>query len=222
MSIRSQTNSLLAVLREHADEKGRVALTPPDLVNLAGFNLHDVNKRLWSLQKQGLVRFREVHRSGSSTGSTLHDIEVVIDQPDRNAPVAKRATQTERVLSWLERQPTNAEGWVQTDTGMIAMAVGLTTPQVSVVVNQLRHRKILETLTDGHAANAFRLMHKRPGLPYRAIGAPVMPETPALEEYLLAKSMAPRMSRYLTFNEDPIAEEAIALRDNLRRALEKK
>lgn len=61
----NQRERVMAVLVEHASEKGYVRdMDVQGIARLTGIDLHDVAKHLWGMQKQGLVGFSTKHVQG--------------------------------------------------------------------------------------------------------------------------------------------------------------
>lgn len=70
----SSNGELLTALEQSADARGRIAETPEDLAVRLGYDSTTaLLKKLWTLQKLGLLAFKEVHYAG---GTGMRDLRL--------------------------------------------------------------------------------------------------------------------------------------------------
>ena len=121
----SASDRLLEILRQHADNRGRVDLTPDKLMTLLGRDAHDTHKALYEARDRGLVELRTQRK-----GTTERILSIRLRLGALNTARLKEAadeshTVPERAWAWLEQQPTQFGGWIQAAPGDIARALGL-------------------------------------------------------------------------------------------------
>ena len=87
----SMRDRLLRQLQEHSDERGKVRIGTEELRRLLGLVMHDLNKYLWDLKKEGLLRFKE---RGSGTAMALSNLQL------QGKAVLKKAPADSALAPW--------------------------------------------------------------------------------------------------------------------------
>lgn len=224
---------IFADLCKHADNRGRVSLSPEAVAKRHGLNGHDLVKNLDQLRTQGLITFTwandRVTKIRIRRGA-LNEAIIATGEP----------TSVERLSHAINYLPWE-NGYHVWDTAAVRTASGLTNSQITDALAVLRASGDLiqfggggrgkrisgvrwknETAPETPAPQAIRV--DPPAVRHEPTQI-TLPSTPHLDQYLSARriaALAPEENPYLTvtFTRDPVAEEAAMLRDHLKRLLE--
>lgn len=237
---------LLDDIRKHSDTRGRVELSPEALAKRHGLNGHDLAKNLDQLRTEGLIDITWVDgktRIGKIRLKRGAMNEELLRQRRPALTIADRVRQwlvqqPSQLGGWVHATPTQIRE-------RLGAAAGPGNA-VSVAISDMQKRGELEVRKEGARIVSMRLAPKEPAQAKIRTGAPVeriasasyssnavravvnvgadgpwLPETPELDKYLAAKQVfmkAPIENKYLRieFDQNPIAEEALKLRDRLR------
>lgn len=222
---------LLDEIRKHADPRGRLQISPDELGKRYGLNGHDLVKNLEQLRQQGYIHVQW------GAGNRIARVRLQRGQINLDL-LARRAEHpanlTTRILDWLRTQPTEPGGWVRANTASVRDA--LHDDRVNLVatrISQMTKKGLLELRKEGRYVTHMRPATAPPSttaarqIPVTTTCAPTptpatgLPATPNLDRYIAARRiarLAPAENPYLEilFDENPIAEEAIALLDYLK------
>lgn len=223
---------LLAAMRDEADTRGRVALSPEALGKRFGLNGHDLAKNLDQLRKEGFI-YNPWQRAG-----VLGRLRVRLGPINYAALDTERLSVPDRVERYLT-QRIEPGMWIEITPDQVREALGVPVGNGTVAsgISNLQRMGRVEVRKTGRRITAMRVVRVEPPLmsttvtvegpieilPYTDVE---IPPTPHLDKYISARRMAilaPSDNPYLelTFHRDPIAEEAVELLKVLRTSLAK-
>lgn len=218
---------LLADIRQHSDNRGRVSLTPATLAKRHGLNAHDLQKNLFQLEQEGYLRLRSTRGSRREPGSfEAAGLRLRVDRLNDDRLTRPPVLSTpDRVRQWvLDHQ--DQLGWAAGTPSDIARALGVDFApgnRVSQAVSAMLRDGTLTARRDGPRITGLRItVPERSQAPQRAAqpaveppvvtatvvtaaapGASVVtvPICPELDKYVAARRMArltPADNPYLT------------------------
>lgn len=218
-------------LRRHSDNRGRVSLSPDAIAKRYGLNGHDLVKNLDQLRTQGLIELswanERIQKIRVRKGALN---EAIIAEANQSA--VDKLTEAINMLPW-------ENGYRVWDPSNVQRLSGLNSRQVTDALAVLRAddkiiqfgggtrgKRISGVRWKGEAAPNGPTATQVPPVRTASPATPgvILPPTPHLDQYIAARriaTLAPSENPYLaiTFERDPLAEEAILLRDRLTEAL---
>lgn len=217
-------DQLMMTMRDHANNRGIVNMSPEALGKRHGLNGHDLAKNLDQLKKEGLIHDPWV-RSGKLGKLRLRMSGVnmqLLGGPQPQHEKRDYGVKSEALRNWMLRQATDEDGWVKVTPREISNAVGM---DVGASVSADVKSGYMEAKRDGKFITALRIKGFRPSIrpvatttPQPKVSARSIPETPELDAYRRAKRLAmlapsvPNKYLKFEFTPDPIAEEALLLK----------
>lgn len=232
----SMQTHVMSILSREADDHGRVKVEVDDLRRMVGLSRHDMIKSVWDLKAKGLVSFRE-DKSGSGQ-VRVTDLRL----QKGGADVTSRSQKIQKaVMAMLPEDGSEATLTSQ----LVADASGTDSRLVSVIVAGMINDGLIQTikdkgrtvsgwritkndvpLTNGHAVAEALVEEVAPPVeePVSSRGLEVrMPETPLLDQYAAARAAATSLENNpyvaIEFRPDPLADEAVLLRNALKTCL---
>lgn len=228
---------MLEDMRRNCNHRGVVTLSPEALAKRHGLNGHDLAKNLDQLRTEGFLTFAWSH--DRITRIRLNRGAISTAALEQRQTLRATFTYPQRVIDYLMQKEQGPDGWIKVTTAEIVSDLanaGVTNENaLRVAVSRLVHGGKLEARTETKRRAVVALRFPRPfgqqpkpaePTPTEA-PAPTMPATPELDKYVAARriaSLAPSDNPYLmvSFEPNPIAEEAMVLRHRLDAALKEK
>lgn len=235
-------DQILAVI----EQTGPIA-SSKDLIGIAGImHTSELHSLLYSLQKSGKIKFKERHNGKSS--KILADIHVLAKKEDGPVVVSfpeepakpeqeasappeegKKIGTTDRIREWISKQKTDVHGWVEVSPGLVAGHINIEPGYVSTYLNNLERQGEVEllrvpegkrnriigvrTVDAAHAERDEKIKAFKKDLWLE------VPPTPMLDEYEAARDLA-AANPWLSFNPEPIYEEAANIKKHLVQCIE--
>lgn len=242
---------LLSDIRKDADSHGRTSLTASALARRFGLSAHDAQKNLYQLEKEGFLRLdsgRNGAEAGMEIKRIRLRRSHLNDSVLRRRPASVTDRVRQWIISapsqrdgWIHVTPNQIRDKLGVEGGAVSVAIsglqqggeaevrkeGMRIVAVRMLPKQAPaapaspEPEAREDDGPTHVEMVDGEYTRVPGL------APIeMPETPELDRYAVARrvyGLAPTDSPYLRveFTANPVADEAVKLRDALRTALER-
>lgn len=140
----STKETLLGLLRQSADDHGKVRIEPEEMRKRLGLSAHDLNKFIWDWRARGMLTFKE-----DKVGSQVRVADIRLrNGKDRSSRPSKETIDLVE-MAIRETSPVRPDGWREWNPKRISDSAGISVGSVWKALGAMRESGTLVQLGGG-------------------------------------------------------------------------